>query len=214
MSEDHVKAGIQKIICSFANTWRQVDCIKRLLISLYRREIFPACLIYHFHYLPTMALRSDTAWFGTQWLEQIIHFDNPSSSWKIIKKLQENESRFSQDEYMSSGLYSESCCIFVCEDVRASTQAIMKVRMQYDYLYPIRIIQLSEMCLEYPIVLKIGVTPGRHLLNHQKKRYAVEARKKSRHWEPYQLLDVHAHQSTSPRSMRTKILTVGFLRGF
>ncbi|KAE8150211.1 hypothetical protein BDV25DRAFT_129741 [Aspergillus avenaceus] len=69
-------------------------------------------------------------WFDAKWLGQTTHFENPASSWKIIEKLQEHESRFSQDEYVSSGLYSESCCVFVCQQNGSSAQAIMKVRMQ------------------------------------------------------------------------------------
>ncbi|PYH91265.1 hypothetical protein BO71DRAFT_332661 [Aspergillus ellipticus CBS 707.79] len=92
-----------------------------------------------------MALHSDTAWFGPKWLEQTIHFEDPSSSWKIIQILQEHESRFSQDEYVSSGFYSESCCIFVCEETGSSNQAMMKVRMQY--MYPIPILKPErEIC--------------------------------------------------------------------
>ncbi|KAE8357157.1 hypothetical protein BDV27DRAFT_139851 [Aspergillus caelatus] len=48
-----------------------------------------------------MLLRSDTDWLDIHWLGQTNHFENPSSSWKIIKKLQEHESRFSRDEYVS-----------------------------------------------------------------------------------------------------------------
>ncbi|KAI9042049.1 uncharacterized protein KD926_006173 [Aspergillus affinis] len=80
--------------------------------------------------LSTMTLRHDSYWFVPKWIGQIVHFENPSSSWKIIQKLQEREHRFIQDEYVSSGFYSESTAIFICEAIEDSKQAIMKVRIQ------------------------------------------------------------------------------------
>ncbi|KAH8430784.1 uncharacterized protein LDX57_008447 [Aspergillus melleus] len=80
-----------------------------------------------------MTSHKDTYWFVPKWLGQTIHFENPECSWKIIQKLQEHESRFSQDEYVFSGLYSESTSIFVCEEIKGSMQAIMEVRMQCAY---------------------------------------------------------------------------------
>ncbi|KAE8352588.1 hypothetical protein BDV28DRAFT_134874 [Aspergillus coremiiformis] len=77
-----------------------------------------------------MVTDSDRGWFNSKWLTQTIQFAKPPCSWRIIQKFHEHESLFSQDEYTSSGYYSESTCIFICEEVGSSTQAIMKIRMQ------------------------------------------------------------------------------------
>ncbi|PYI07452.1 hypothetical protein BO78DRAFT_89093 [Aspergillus sclerotiicarbonarius CBS 121057] len=77
-----------------------------------------------------MAPYGDRGWFDGKWLTQTIQFENPSSSWRITQKLQEHETLFSADEYISAGYYSESTGIFTCEEIGSSTLAIMKIRMQ------------------------------------------------------------------------------------
>ncbi|OJJ32891.1 hypothetical protein ASPWEDRAFT_42929 [Aspergillus wentii DTO 134E9] len=71
-------------------------------------------------------------WFEQNWIGQIIECEN-STSWKIVQKLGEHETRWTQDDFEKSKFYSQSCCIFVCEDMKNSTEAIMKVRMQIPY---------------------------------------------------------------------------------
>ncbi|PLB43347.1 hypothetical protein P170DRAFT_468983 [Aspergillus steynii IBT 23096] len=83
---------------------------------------------------------SDNRWFDRTWLGKTIQFTNPPSAWKITQKRRESEDRFTRDEYETSGFFSESSCIFLCEEItdtshpqaqaQAQTQAIMKVRMQ------------------------------------------------------------------------------------
>ncbi|KAE8154113.1 hypothetical protein BDV25DRAFT_148265 [Aspergillus avenaceus] len=77
-----------------------------------------------------MTTQPGRGWFGSKWLKQTIHFADLPSSWRIVQKLQEQETIFLQDDYRSSGLYSESIGIFLCEEIGTSTPAIMKIRMQ------------------------------------------------------------------------------------
>ena len=73
-------------------------------------------------------------WFDKNWIAQIVQFEDPLCSWKVVEKLGEHETRYSQEEFERSKFYSEACCIFICEDTKDSTQAIMKIRMQYAHL--------------------------------------------------------------------------------
>ncbi|PWY75242.1 hypothetical protein BO94DRAFT_577968 [Aspergillus sclerotioniger CBS 115572] len=73
---------------------------------------------------------NESCLFDPKWLTQTINFKNPSSSWVITQKIQEHETLFSADEYLSSGFYSESTCISTCQEIGSSNQAIMKIRMQ------------------------------------------------------------------------------------
>lgn len=73
-------------------------------------------------------------WFDKTWIGQIIKFEKPLCSWKIVEKLCEHEMRFYQEEFEQNKFYSESCRIFICEDTKDSTRAIMKIRMQYAHL--------------------------------------------------------------------------------
>ncbi|KAH8423960.1 uncharacterized protein LDX57_001716 [Aspergillus melleus] len=70
-------------------------------------------------------------WFGTNWIGQYVEFEN--CSWKIVKKLAENEARYTQEEFEESGFDSESCSVFLCEEPVGFTQAVMKIRMQIPY---------------------------------------------------------------------------------
>lgn len=79
-------------------------------------------------------------WFDKTWIGKIIEFENPLC-WKVVEKLCEHETRFYQEEFEQSKFYSESCCIFVCEDTKDSTRAIMKIRMQYAPLHSMSICQ-------------------------------------------------------------------------
>ena len=69
-------------------------------------------------------------WFDKIWMGQIIEFENPQCPWKVVEKLCERETRFYKEEFEQSEFYSESCCIFICEDTKYLTRAIMKIRMQ------------------------------------------------------------------------------------
>ncbi|KAI9035056.1 uncharacterized protein KD926_004672 [Aspergillus affinis] len=72
-------------------------------------------------------------WFNTIWIGQYVEFEN-SSSWKIVEKLEENETRYTKEEFEENKFYSESCSIFVCEEPVSLAQAVMKIRMQIPYI--------------------------------------------------------------------------------
>ncbi|GAD99140.1 conserved hypothetical protein [Paecilomyces variotii No. 5] len=76
------------------------------------------------------------SWFDDGWIGRIVKFEHPLyCSWKIVKKLEDHETRYTRDEFEHSGFYSESCCIFICcQDTENPTQAIMKIRMQIPYI--------------------------------------------------------------------------------
>ena len=66
-------------------------------------------------------------WFERHWLGKIVEFENHGSSWKIIARLSEDEMQYTDDEFEVCKLYSQACSVFICEETKDSTQAIMKI---------------------------------------------------------------------------------------
>lgn len=74
-------------------------------------------------------------WFGPKWLGRTVKFENPNRAWKIVEKIYEKASRCDQDEIKRMDACPEVCSVFVCEDTRDSTTAIMKIHMQYGWMF-------------------------------------------------------------------------------
>lgn len=70
-------------------------------------------------------------WFDESWIGRIVKIKKYSRSWKIVEKFECDESRFVETEFTICGFFSEACGVFICEDIKDSSQAIMKIRMQY-----------------------------------------------------------------------------------
>ena len=87
--------------------------------------------------MPT--IKSGMTWFEVEeWIGSKVTFEQPlPSSWTLVRKLRERELYDSEDAWKMFHVPSEARGIFICEeDGKSHRQAVLKIYMQYDFLYP------------------------------------------------------------------------------